>query len=139
MMTYRIALPEGDLGVGEVVPLPDGWMPLTAVRQGEVAVVLCYQPLDDTPPSGGDAPVLGSLNPDSLPAGSVPATIDVLGTGFDKSCVIQADGDPRATFYISAVHLEYTSRPDLATPDELHQITVQGDNGTSNALPFTFT
>jgi IPT/TIG domain-containing protein len=138
VMTYRIAIPEGDMGVGTIVSLPQDWVPLAAVRQGETALVLCSKQLAGPPPVG-NPPVLNSLTPDTLAAGTTPATIDVLGSGFDASSTIYADSDARATFFIDNTHLEYTARPDLATSGEVHQITVVGDTGTSNALPFTYT
>jgi hypothetical protein len=83
---------------------------------------------------------LTSLTPNSLPAGSTPATVDVYGTGFDSTCTVYADGVTRATFFIDIGHLEYTARPDQATSGETHQMTVGNTLGRmSNALTFTFT
>lgn len=134
VMTHRIQFPQGGLGDSPVVTLPDGWVPLGAIRQGETVLVLVYQPV-----GGLAVPVLAALDPDSLPAGGTPATVDVTGTGFDNSCIIYADGQPRATFFIDATHLQYTARADLAASGESHQITVAGTGGTSNPLTFTFT
>jgi hypothetical protein len=65
--------------------------------------------------SGGTTtPTLTSLTPNTLPSGSTPATVDVVGTNFDSSCVVLADGQSRATFYVTATHLQYTARPDLS-------------------------
>jgi hypothetical protein len=89
--------------------------------------------------SGGPGLTLTSLTPDTLAAGGTPATVDVVGTGFDSSCTVEADGAARVTFYIDNAHLQYTARPDLATSGETHQMTVVGSGGTSNALTFTFT
>jgi hypothetical protein len=136
--TVRIAVPPPDLGEGPAVVLPEGWEPLAAMRQGETVIVLCRQPVASTPP-GGNAPVLDSLTPNSLPTGSSPATVTVNGSNFDNTCEVCADGQPRATFYIDPHTLEYTARPDLASSGESHQITVQGSGGTSSALTFTFT
>ena len=111
-MTYRISLPEGNIGMGEVVNLPDGWTPLNAIRQGETAVILCTEQIGAPPAS--DVPVISSLNPNTLSTGGEPSTVDVLGSEFDTSCQINADGVPRATFFIDAGHLEYTARPDIS-------------------------
>ena len=138
MMSYRVKIPEGGLGTGEIVTMPDMWEPISAVRIGETVVVLCRQAIT-SPPPGGNAPVLTSLSPNTLVAGSTPATIDVYGSNFDASCVIQGNGTPRSTFMIDAGHLEYTARPDLGTPGQVTQMTVVGNNGTSGALPLTFT
>ena len=123
--------------MGPVYDLPDGWTPLSAVRQGEQILVLCYQQVGG--PAGGAAPVLASITPNTLPAGDPPTTIDLHGSGFDTSCTIYADASPRATFFIDATHLQYTARPDLETTGSTVQVSVQGDSGTSNPLPFTFT
>jgi hypothetical protein len=139
MMTFRIDLPEGSTGMGEVVTLPNMWEPISALRLGETVLVLCRQQTGAPPPSGGSAPVLTSLSPNTLPAGSDPATVDVYGSNFDSSCQIESNGTARATFYFDSGHLEYTARPDLATQGQVSQMTVVGTNGTSNALPLTFT
>jgi IPT/TIG domain-containing protein len=84
-------------------------------------------------------PTLTSLTPNSLPAGSAPATVDVAGTNYDPTCVILANGATRDTFYIDATHLQYTARPDLAISGDTVQIAVQNNNGTSSSLTFTYT
>jgi hypothetical protein len=125
------------MAADQAVPIPSGWEPIgIAARQANQATVLCRRAADVAPPSG--APVLSSLTPNSLAAGGTPATVDVLGTGFDTASVIQADGVPRVTFFIDATHLQYTARPDQASPGTV-QITVEGATGTSNPLTFTFT
>lgn len=91
------------------------------------------------PSEVGGAIVLTSLSPNSLAAGSTPATIDVLGTGFDQSCTIYSDGTARATFFIDIGHLQFTARPDLATSGQTNQITVSNGTVTSNVLTLTFT
>lgn len=137
IMAHPIELP---IAYDDPVQIPSGWEPIGILpRQGNKAVVLCRRGANpvDFPPS--TTPVLDSLTPNSLPTGSTPATIDVAGAGFDASSVIYADTDPRATFFITPTHLQYTARPDLVTAPETRQITVHGDSGTSNALTFTFT
>jgi hypothetical protein len=141
MSDWQIMVHQVDLGAGltsdQAVPIPSGWEPIgLAARQGNKASILCRRAADVVPPAG--APVLTSLTPNSLPAGSTPVTVDVAGTGFDSSSTIQADGVPRVTFFLDATHLQYTARPDQATPGTV-QITVQGGGGTSNAVTFTFT
>lgn len=90
---------------------------------------------------GGSAAELSltSLTPNTLAAGTTPATIDVIGVGFDNTCSVYLNGSPRATFYIDTTHLQYTARPDLATSGDVDQVTVANATNTSNALPFTFT
>jgi hypothetical protein len=134
IMAHEIQLP---VQAEQAVTVPGGWEPISTLsRQGNKAVVLLRRQAQYTPPSA--VSVLSSLTPNTLASGGVPATIDVYGTGFDASTTIDADGQPRATFYLDATHLEYTARPDLAGPSTV-QITVQNSNGTSNALPFTYT
>jgi hypothetical protein len=134
VMAHQVDLP---VAAEQPIGMPAGWEPIgTLSRQGNKAVLLVRRQAQYTPPAG--TPVLTSLTPSSLPAGSTPATVDVIGTGFDASSTIDADGQPRATFYLDATHLEYTARPDLTGPATV-QITVQGPNGASNALPFTYT
>jgi hypothetical protein len=134
IMAHQVLLP---ILPDDPVIIPAGWEPIsTLARQGNNAVVMCRRVV--TPPAGS-APVLASITPNSLAAGSTPTTIDVAGSGFDTSCTIYADATPRATFYLDATHLQYTSRPDLETSASTVQIRVQGDGGTSGALPFTFT
>lgn len=83
---------------------------------------------------------LTSLNPNTAPAGSTPATVDVIGTGFDSTCTIYVGEETRATFYISATDLQYTARPDLATSGQIDAVSVRNTAGDqSNTLDFTFT
>jgi hypothetical protein len=84
-------------------------------------------------------PTLTSLTPSSLPAGSTPATVDIVGSGFDPTSVIWIDGESRATFYLDDTHLQYTARPDLQTGPVTVEVTVESQTGTSNALEFSFT
>lgn len=136
IMAHMVTLP---IEAEQPLALPAGWEPIgTLARQANQAVVFCRRPADDPENPPSNAPVIDSLNPASLASGGTPATVDVLGSNFDTSSVVKADGVPRATFYLDAGHLEYTARPDLESPGQV-QITVAGDNGTSNAMTFTFT
>jgi hypothetical protein len=134
IMAHQVVLP---IAPDDPVVIPAGWEPIgTLLRQGNNAVVLCRRVA--TAPAGA-SPVLDSITPNTLAAGSTPATIDVLGSGFDTSCTVYADASPRATFFLDATHLQYTARPDLETTGSTVHIRVQGDGGTTNSLPFTFT
>lgn len=132
-MAHQVVLP---IASDAPVSLPTGWEPFSAgVRQGNNAVVLCKR-LAVAPPAA--APVLTSITPNALAAGGVPATIDVAGSGFDANSTVNADGVPRATFYLDATHLQYTARPDLATPGQVVEVTVSNDSGVSNTLTFIY-
>lgn len=134
VMAHVVRLP---IAADDPIALPAGWEPIaTLLRQGNNAIVLCRRTA--TAPAGA-APVITSITPNSLAAGAIPTTIDVVGSGFDTSSTIYADASPRATFFLTATHLQYTARPDLETSGGTVQIRVQGDGGTSNAVTFTFT
>jgi hypothetical protein len=136
VMAHHIRIP--DYGPEAAIDLPVGWQAVaTVVRQGEDVVLLLTRekPTLDLP----NAPVLTSLTPGSAPVGSSPVTVDVAGSNFDSTCVVEVDGGPRDTFLLSNTHLQYTARPDLETAPGTAQVTVVGDTGTSAALPFTYT
>jgi hypothetical protein len=138
VMVHHIHIP--DYGPEVAIDLPATWQSVaTIARQGEDLVLLLMREADQpvTPPGG--APALTSLTPNSVAAGTTPITVDVIGSGFDANSTIDADGSPRGTFYIDDTHLQYTARPDLATPGTTVQITVTNTHGPSNALPFTYT
>jgi hypothetical protein len=135
IMGHPIELP---IPYDSPVTIPIGWEPVSALpRQGNKAVILCRR-LASAPPVGG-APVLVSITPNTLAAGTTPATIDVIGSGFDATCSVYADDAPRSTFFLDATHLQYTARPDLSYSGQVVQITVQNAAGSSSALTFTYT
>ena len=133
MMVYEVVLPVG----GQTVAVPSGWEPfLLAERQGNKAQVVCRRVV-----AGTGAPlVIDSLNPASLPGGTVALTVEVLGSGFDPSCTVTVDDLAVTTFYVDAGHLEYTARADLASPGDTHNImVVNGADQVSNTVTFTYT
>jgi hypothetical protein len=133
VMAHAIELP---IYAEDPMALPVGWEPISTLsRQGNKAIILCRRLAQA--PSGG-APVLTSLTPNTLAAGTTPATVDVAGSGFDANTTVNADGVPRSTFYLDATHLQYTARPDLATSGQVVQITVSNDSGSSDPLTFTY-
>jgi len=83
---------------------------------------------------------LTSISPNTLAAGSPPASVDVYGAGFSTDCVCQSDAVIRTTFFIDAGHVQFTARPDVVTVGAVHEVTVQNQAGDiSNSLPFTIT
>ena len=89
--------------------------------------------------AASSAILLTSVTPNTLPAGSTPATIDVVGSGFDATSTVYVNGTARATFYLDTTHMQYTARPDLVTTPQTVQVTVANNTDTSNSLPFTYT
>jgi hypothetical protein len=121
------------------ISVPSGWEPIaTLSRQGNQAVLLCRRGSNAIVDVPSVKPVLTSLTPTSLHAGSAPSLVDAYGSGFSSSCVVYSGTSPRSTYLIDPTHVQYMARPDLASPGPV-QITVQGSSGVSNALPFTFT
>jgi subtilisin family serine protease len=86
------------------------------------------------------APVITSLSPGSLPAGSGAFTLTVNGTGFVSSSVVRWNASPRVTTFVSATQLRAAiTAADLAAAGS-NQVTVVSPapgGGTSAAAIFT--
>jgi hypothetical protein len=86
------------------------------------------------------APVASSLYPNHASAGSAAFTLAVNGSGFIASSVVQWNGAPRATTFVSAAQVRASiAASDLASSGTA-QITVQAPTpggGTSSTLSFT--
>jgi hypothetical protein len=88
------------------------------------------------------APVITSLNPNTARAGTSLLTMDVNGSNFTPSSVVQWNGSPRTTTYFSPTLL--TARitaADLAVAatSQVTVVTPAPGGGTSNAVTFTVT
>ena len=85
-------------------------------------------------------PLLTTISPDSITAGSADFTLFMSGTGFSKISVGFLDGTMRATTFNSVTsQLEMSiTAADVADPDSSVQITVvnPAPGGTSNAVTF---
>ena len=85
-------------------------------------------------------PVALSLAPSSATAGSSGLSLQVLGSGFVAASVVNWNGAPRTTTYVSATQLTAAiPAADLATPG-MAAVTVTSPvpgGGTSDPLSFT--
>jgi len=88
------------------------------------------------------APVITSLNPNTAVAGTSSVTLNVNGSNFTPSSVVQWNGSPRPTTYFSPTVLSASiTAADLAvagTPP-VTVVTPAPGGGTSNAVTFTVT
>lgn len=115
---------------------------------GGTAAVLVFNPA----PGGGTSnsivfsifnpiPVISSLSPTSIPAGTGGAIVVVAGTGFVTSSVIDFNGQPLQTIFISTTSVEGVIPASLIATPGTATITVANPSnglpggGTSNALP----
>ncbi len=88
------------------------------------------------------APVITSLSPSSVVAGSPATTLTVNGTGFVASSVVDWSGSALATSYVSATQLTATIPAANLTSAATPSITVVnpgGSGGTSTGVTFTVT
>jgi hypothetical protein len=88
----------------------------------------------DPPPA---APVLSTLTPATCVVGAAAFTLRVQGSGFTATDVVNVNGAPVATTFVSPNELT----TPIASPVSAAAIpvTVQGAGGASNALTFTVT
>jgi subtilisin family serine protease len=88
------------------------------------------------------APTVSSLSPASTPAANPGFTLTVNGTGFSASSVVQWNGSPRATTFMSATQLRAAiTAADIAAVGQFAVTVVSPPpgGGTSNAATFTTT
>ena len=79
-----------------------------------------------------------SLTPASVPASGPPFTLTVNGTNFTSQSVVQWNGSPRATTFVSATQLTAAiSGSDVATAGTATISVSDSINGPSNSLTFT--
>ncbi len=85
-------------------------------------------------------PVLSALSPSSANAGGSAFTLDVTGSGFTSSSVVQWNGSSRTTTYVSATQLTAAIlASDIAAAGSatVTAATPAPGGGTSNGLAFT--
>jgi hypothetical protein len=88
------------------------------------------------------APTLTSLSPNSIPAGSQAFILTVNGTNFVPGAVVNLNGSPRATTFVSDTQVTaQITAADVATQGSVSVIVVNPapGGGASNALIFTIT
>jgi hypothetical protein len=84
-------------------------------------------------------PVITSLAPSSVMAGSPDTMITVTGTGFDPSSVVNVDGIAVATTYVSPTELTAVIPASMLATDGIREITVTAAGGTSAGANLTVT
>lgn len=89
---------------------------------------------------GNSAPAVASISPSSAQAGGAGFQLILNGSGLVTSSVVQWNGLPRATSFVSATELRAGVLPtDIAAPGTVN-VSVSNPGGVnSNALPFTIT
>jgi len=76
------------------------------------------------------APVITGLSPSSLPTGSPTQTINILGSGFIPSTVVQIGGTPRTTTYVTQTQIRVLiNATDIASPGSVSLIAVNPSPG----------
>jgi len=88
--------------------------------------------------SGEDpvAAVINSITPSTAEV-STPVTISVIGTGFTSTSVVQSNGFPLTTSYVSATELSAVGTAPAT--EGVYPVTVDTDGLISNSLDFTAT
>ena len=86
---------------------------------------------------GANGPFVGSLNPSSVVQGSPGFNLTVNGTNFTNGAVVEWNGSPRTTMFVSSTQLTaQISMNDVANPAAV-PVTVQNpDLSVSNAINF---
>jgi hypothetical protein len=86
---------------------------------------------------GWTPPVVSALTPSTVVVGAAAFTLHVIGSGFAEGDVVQWDGAPVATTFVSDTELT----TPIASPTSAASIAVavQGAGGLSNALTFPIT
>lgn len=98
--------------------------------------------IDKTEPSNPDdalAPEITSVSPDSAPVGSVGPPIVIAGNNFVPRTIVQLDGVPLATTYVSATELRATIPTSKVSTVGTLRVSVGTSppgGGASKELPF---
>ncbi|HWG59066.1 MAG TPA: hypothetical protein VN661_08465, partial [Candidatus Acidoferrales bacterium] len=86
------------------------------------------------------SPLVNSIAPTNITAGSAAATLTVNGSGFISTSVVEWNGSDRATIYVSATQIQATlTIADLALGGTAQVVVVNPSpgGGTSSAETFT--
>jgi len=85
-------------------------------------------------------PVITSLNPATVAGSGVPFTLTLAGTGFQTGTIVQWNGSPLATTYVSGTQLTAAVPANLAAGAGTASIVASNSGGASSAamkLPIT--
>jgi hypothetical protein len=87
---------------------------------------------------GPAAPIVNSVSPSSVPAGTAARSITVLGSEFTSTSVVRFNGSPRPTTFVSSGELSAAlTADDMATGVVAEIIVSTPDGGASRASQFT--
>jgi hypothetical protein len=97
-------------------------------------------PVVTVDPSLKPAPVASSISPASAFSGGASFTLTVNGSSFVASSVVQWNGTPRTTTFVSSTKLTATiTAADIATAGTAQVTVVTPAPGGGTSTPFTFT
>ena len=86
------------------------------------------------------APVVDTLNPSAIEAGSGDTVVDVVGSNFVPLSVVNINGAQRTTTFLSSSHLQFTlSASELTTPRTLTLTVVNPDAASSAGVTLPVT
>ena len=120
-----VAIPSSDVGSPTVAALSVS----NPTPGGGTSNVLAYRVVEQ-------APVITSIDPGFVTAGSGAATIAIAGTNFRTGATVQWNGAPRSSTLLSSASMTIAlTAADVATP-QIGQITVTnpGASGTSSPM-----
>ena len=83
-------------------------------------------------------PVIASISPEGVIAGSGDVTIVVIGMNFHGGAEVRVDGTPSFTALFSATELDAVIPTSVTNTSDTHAVTVRNPNGAvSNSVTFT--
>ena len=86
----------------------------------------------------GDAPIITSLDPDTVVLGAPSFTVRVLGTGFVEDSVIVWNGSDEPTTFVSETEVTTGVNMDTASAAVSVSVAVRNGEALSNEWFFTF-
>ncbi|MEQ9542045.1 MAG: Ig-like domain-containing protein, partial [Deltaproteobacteria bacterium] len=109
---------------------------VTAVSGGQAGVLVQLGAFADvvTVNVSSPAPIIMSVNPDTIATGSPTTPIAVLGANFSPSDTIRFNGSPRPTTFVNPGRLNGAVPAGLLANPGTITVDVSGPNGVSNAV-----
>jgi FG-GAP-like repeat len=83
---------------------------------------------------GGGNPTIATLSPSNIMVGVPLGTLLITGSNFKSDALVAIDGQPVSTFMLDPHTLEGEVSPNFDNTVATHEITVQQNTGTSNAV-----